>query len=95
MDNQAPAEEDRHQGGTQKWLEVVKKLRSKALVDFTKMNQLSFDIIGVWNIAIHNIGPIPIEQCSDILKNINHRDNPHGHSVSNDRFQRDLEGRLE
>ena len=40
-----------------------------------------------------------MDQRSDILKNIKrrfiHRDNPHGHSVSNDRFQRDLEGRLD
>jgi len=63
------------------------------------MNQLRYDIIGVLNSAIHNIGPIPMDQRSDVLKNIKryftHRDNPHGYSVSNDRFQRDLEGRLE
>jgi len=30
------AAEDRHQGGTQKWLEVVKKLRAKAHCDLTE-----------------------------------------------------------
>jgi hypothetical protein len=93
------AAEDRHQGGTQKWLEVVKKLRAKARVDFANMNQLRYDVIGVLNGAIHNIGPIPMDQRADILKNIKrcftHRDNPHGHSVSNEQFQRDLEGQLE
>jgi len=77
----------------------VKKLRAKARVDFTNMNQLRIDIVGVLNSAMYNVGPIPMDPRSDILKNIKrcftHRDNPHGHSVSNDRFQRDLEGRLE
>jgi len=90
------AAENRHQGGTQRWLDVVKKLRAKARVDFTNMNQLRFDIIGVLNSAIHNIGRIPMDQRSDILKNIKrcftHRDHPHGPSLSNDQFQRDLEG---
>jgi len=93
------AAEDRHQGGTQKWLEVVKKLRAKARVDFANMNQLRLDVIGVLNSAMYNIGPIPVDQRSEILKSIrkcfSHRENPQGHSVSNDRFQRELDGRLE
>jgi len=51
------AAEYRHQeGGYQKWLETVKKLRTKARVDFSNMNQLCFDIIGVLIHNIHIIG---------------------------------------